>query len=175
MNVALVTPLYPPDIAPPAIYVKELARRLSETHKVSIVAYAHIPEDVPGVLIFPVSKRLPVVERILRFFTVLYQATKQTDHLYVVNGPSVELPVLLLSYVRNTPITLCIVDAPAFDRTRQQWLTNLVHKTLCKRAVEIITDIPLQKPEVLPFASLPDRKAKSYEESWKRHLALLSP
>src|SRR3989344_9051256 len=39
MKIVLATALYPPDIAPPAPYVKELATRLAANHEVTIVTY----------------------------------------------------------------------------------------------------------------------------------------
>ncbi len=174
MNIVLVTPLYPPDIAPPALYVKELARRTKGTHHVSIVAYAHIPEDVSGVTIFPISKRLPVFERVVRFFFTLYRATTSVDHVYAVNGPSVELPLLLLSFVRKTPITLCVADSPAYERTMKHYLTCFVHRMLRGRVASVVNALPDPKPEILPFSSEPTEQLHAYEASWKSHLQYLS-
>ena len=67
MRILLITPLYPPDIAGTAPYVKELAERLASAHTVTILTYGHIPELVPNVIIHTVEKSSLLPLRIIRF------------------------------------------------------------------------------------------------------------
>ena len=63
MTLVLASPLYPPDLAEPAPYTKELARRLSTTHTVIVVAYGRLPEKVPGARNKTLKKPKPPSQR----------------------------------------------------------------------------------------------------------------
>ena len=168
MKIVLATPLYPPDTALPALYIKELARRLSTTHEVSIVAYTHLPEQIPAVRVTAVSKRQPVPIRLLRFAFALLTEAREAEHVYALNGPSVELPLLLVSLFTRTPFTLILGDTPAYERSMGSGLYAVIHRLLRSRAHRVIDALPLPRPEVLPFEEPPS--TKEYETSWKEHL-----
>lgn len=78
MKIVLATPLYPPDIAAPALYVKELAKRIATLHDVTIVAYANLPETMPEVRMIAVSKRQPLPLRLLTYFAALIRSVRQS-------------------------------------------------------------------------------------------------
>ncbi len=110
MRILLVTPLYPPDIKEPAPYVKELANRLSVNHAVTVLAYNHLPEAITGVQIITIEKSDVLLVRLVRFFQALRDLARDADVLYMQNGPSVELPILLLSLFVRKPIYLRLGD-----------------------------------------------------------------
>lgn len=172
MKVVLATPLYPPDIAPPAHYIKELATRLRSTHTIEVLTYGHIPERISGVSIHAISKRKRRAFRLLSYTGSLYTYGKEADVLFVENGLSVELPALLCSFFIKTPIVFHIGDVSANTKSESHVLSHLISKMLKKRSRATITAIPQERPEILPFGELADMG--SYENSWKEHLVLLT-
>lgn len=168
MRIVIATPLYPPDIAPQASYVKELAQRLGTKHQVTIVAYGSYPEAVSGVRIVSVSKRQPRPLRLLAFLWTLYRETRNAEVLYAENGPSVELPVGLLARLIRVKLVVHLGDQPAHTRAArlEQFMTS--------RASSIVSDSPLPRPEVLPFTPYPAEALRTYESSWQTHLIMLT-
>lgn len=173
MRIVLATPLYPPEIAEPAPYMKELARRLSPKHSVTVVAYTRLPETVSGVRIVAVDKRRPVFLRLPAYFFALLQAARTADIVYAMNGASVELPVAFTSFIFKRPIIIRIGDTAAHARTRTRWLPSVIERLAFKRAKRVIDDSPLARPEVLPLESFPNEKFSAYELSWDVHTRLL--
>lgn len=174
MRIVIATPLYPPDTAPQAVYVKELARRLSKEHSVTIVAYGSYPEEVPGVTIIAISKRQPKLLRILAFTRALYRATRAADMLYAENGPSVELPVGLLTLMPHPRLVVHMGDTDAFARTEISLPHGQLLKGMTRRAVHVETSSPLVRPEILPFKERPVSELTAYETSWEHHLSLIA-
>lgn len=168
MRIVIATPLYPPDTAPQATYVKELAQRLGTKHQVTIVAYGSHPEAVPGVHIVAVSKRQPKPFRLLAFLWALYRETHTADVLYAENGPSVELPVGLLALLIRLRLVVHLGDQPAHKRAArlEQFMTS--------RALSTVSDIPLPRPEILPFTGYPEEGFRAYEASWQKHVMMLT-
>lgn len=174
MKIAIATPLYPPDIAPPALFAKELARRMAPHHEVSLLAYTYIPEEIPGVSIISVFKRHPLPLRLFFFTSALWKVMREVDHVYVVNGPSVELPLLLVSSLTRTPYTLCRIDWPAYERTQKRDFEKAVHAVVAKRAAQVIDSAPLPRPEILPFGNPPTAELAAYEASWQQYVEILT-
>lgn len=189
MRILLATPLYPPDIKEPAPYVKELAKRLSGTHEVTILAYNHIPEKVDGVTIVSVEKSANVLVRLSRFFRTLRRLMASCDVLYIQNGPSVELPILLsLLTTTRTPKTLLrIGDYVPLAKGAQSFAFRITHAlirrvdvtlshddtcVLCKVPTMIIPR-PYTRPEILPFHAHDAYREKEYENSWSEHVRTL--
>lgn len=173
MRIVLATPLYPPEIALPAPYIKELAKRLTTLHKVTIVAYARLPENVPGVTIVAVDKRKPLPLRLLSYFFALRKAAKDADVIYTENGASVELPVGILSFFTKQSPIIHIGDQAAHERARANFVLKSIEQFAFSRAQKIVADIPLSKPEILPLEPFPVEKIAAYEQSWGTHLHTL--
>jgi len=173
MRIVLATPLYPPEIAEPAPYVKELAKRLSERHTVTIVAYTRLPERVLGVPIVAVDKRRPLLLRLIAYFFAILQTARKADIVYAMNGTSVELPVALMSYVVRRPLIVRIGDTAAHTRAQQKWFSRFVERFAFSRAERVIDDAPLIKPEIIPFEPFPTEKFTAHEESWDAHIRVL--
>lgn len=173
MRVVIATPLYPPDTAPQAVYVKELARRLSIEHTVTVVAYGSYPEQIPGVDIIAVSKRHAKPLRLLAFAWALYRATRTADILYAENGPSVELPVWLLTLLPHPKLVVHMGDPHAATRAEISASHRLLLRGMTKRATHVETSTPLVRPEILPLQPRPDLELRTYEDSWRQHVSLI--
>jgi hypothetical protein len=173
MRILIATPLFPPDTAPAAAYAKDLARRLTVSHEVTVVAYSHIPEQVEGVTIRAVSKRQPVLVRLMTFMTALFQEAKGTDVLYVLNGASAELPTALVSQFTRVPLILGMSDTAAHEHAQQSTLHGGVERLIRSRARCVISEMPLLRPEILPLEERDDAAFDRYEASWETHLAEL--
>ncbi len=196
MRALLVTPLYPPDIAGPAPYVKELAKRLTPMHSMAILTYGHIPESVDGVRIISVEKSSILPVRLWRFFWALKKEAKGFDVIYAQNGPSVELPLLFFLFLQRTPVILRLGDAVPLQYALTKPLLHRLIMGLIKKADHVVTHDelepsirtlliavpharstimprPLTRPEVLPFVSINDTTLHSYETSWNDHTKAL--
>jgi hypothetical protein len=174
MKLVLATPLYPPDIAAPAPYVKELARRLSQEHEVTIVTYGRLPEEVPGVRIIAVDKRQPLIIRLLSFTIALMRAVRGADVLYVENGASTELPAGIVARLSRARFILHIGDAAAHHHAHTSKLYGAIERFASERAARIVRESPDLRPEILPLEPTPEQALIEYEQSWQEHLAMLA-
>ncbi len=174
MKIILAAPLYPPEIAESALYVKELARRLGKEHEITIVTYTHLPEKVPGVRIIAVNKRRPLLVRLFLYTIALARASRDADVIYAQNGASVELPALLVAMIRRRPLIIHLGDETAHRRAAQSALLRNIEHFALRRACTIITDIPMKRPEILPFEPIPAAEFTAYCTSWDTHIRTLN-
>jgi hypothetical protein len=197
MRILIVTPLYPPDIKEPAPYVKELASKLSLGHAVTVLAFNHIPEQITGVEIIPIEKSRALPIRIAQFYSALLRTSRDADIIYVQNGPSVEVPVLLFSMFNPKPIFLRLGDEVALEHAQTSPFLGHILRTLIGRVRGVIThtetsnasvffmknlpssrihnmERPLSPPEILPFAPYPTEAKTNYETSWNTHVETLT-
>jgi len=174
MRIAIATPLYPPDTAPAAHYAKELAERLSHTHSVCVVAYSYLPEPIEGVRIVSVTKRLPLLLRLITYTASLFKAAQGSDVVYVINGASVELPLIVVSYITRTPFVYISADTTAALRAGQSKALHFLQTKSVQRSRMHVTSLPLARPEILPLEAPPTDALAAYESSWEAHLALVT-
>lgn len=177
MRIGIITPLFPPDIAEPAPYCKTLATKLSFSETVTVLLYGSLPERAGSADFTCVPKRQLTTLRIIHFTIKLFRTAKQNDVLLVQNGPSAELPTLLVSLITTTPIILTLSD-PRVDTKNSGALYTLIHKKLKARATVCIsfTDEEreyLTKPEIHPLRKPPEAELRQYEKAWKEHTQTL--
>lgn len=173
MKILLVTPLYPPDVAEPAPYIKECGVRLSDKHEVVILTYGQFPEEIPGVRIVAVSKQKPVVSRVLTFTLALMREARSANVLYVENGPSVELPFLVAKLFSNRRYVLHIGDSLARRRSTQRMLLHFLRSAVEFKANAVIVESPPPRPEILPFQEYPTLAFTNYESAWRSHIHMI--
>lgn len=172
MNILIATPLFPPDIEPSAMYVQELAKRLADTYSVSVLTYGALPEPTENVTVYGVGKNELMPVRLTRFFFTLLKEVRKTDVVIFENGPSVELPVLLVSlFSLNTRFIFHEGDRRALKALRRQPIRALLHRLVRMRAKCTLNETPPEKPEILPLSSVhvPD-VMMSYDAVWDLHL-----
>lgn len=167
MNILILSPLFPPDIGDPAPYVKNLSKRLSENHTVSILLYGYLPEGVPA-KVHCVDKRKPQVLRLFSYTKKLFALAKRTDLIIINNGPSTELPVFLFSLLYSKPLIYCESDhlASKNSASLKKLLSNQIKKRSKKHIIlpetgEYIT------PEILPFTE--KSQTSEYKTWWAKH------
>lgn len=181
MKILVATALFPPDIADPAPYLKELVERLSHDHSLSVLCYGTYPEAVAGVEFSVVKKNLPAVFRVPLFTYSLWRQARRHDVVLLQNGPSTELPGLIISLIFPLVFVLHMSDA----KVRYQGMLRSVHKLLRRRVALVITTAggkgdatfvasPLPRPEILPFTPQAPGAHAAYEASWQKHLADLT-
>ena len=176
MRIVLATPLYPPDVAFPAPYTKELAKRLSAINpsfEITVVTYSDIPEEIPGVKILAVSKHKPLITRLIGYGELLARALKNADIVYAENGSSVELPLAFVLLFNKAPLIVHLSDTFSHTRASQHLVYGIIERLALTRAKKVITDSPLSRPEILPFVPAPTTELEAYENSWKKHLEML--
>ncbi|MDP3957995.1 MAG: glycosyltransferase [bacterium] len=173
MKIILATPLYPPDIAEPAPYTKEVATRLGKRHEVTTIAYGRLPEKTPGVKIISVDKRTPLPIRLVVYSFALWRAARRADVIYAQNGPSVELPVGIVARITGVPLIVRVGDELAHQYAQKKTLRRFIERFAFGRAAQFITDTPQVRPEMSPLEPRPDEAFKKYERSWDAHLQVL--
>jgi hypothetical protein len=195
MKILIATPLYPPDIAGHAPYVKELATRLRSMHNVTILAYNHIPEKIDGVTILPVEKNQPLVRRLFQYTHLLLQEAKRADVVYVQNGPSTEFPLSMVAPFVHAPFVLRLGDETALCHAQHEKFHALLLRIALHSTRAIVThressaytptyarsiqkkvhDLtrPHARPEILPFSEFPTHLMDTYEASWNAHITEL--
>jgi hypothetical protein len=179
VKILLVTPLYPPDIAQPAPYVKELATRLSNVHErgvgidITIVTYGSHPEKIPNVQILTTSKHRPLLLRIFLFTALLIQPIHASDIVIFENGASVELPVSLLLLFIRKKFVFHISDTRAHTAASTHSIHGKIEQFARNHANVVMTDMPLERPEILPLEPYPSEAFTAYEKSWQNHLKKL--
>lgn len=169
MKIVLATPLFPPEITEPAPYVKELAKRLGALHEVTVVAYTHLPEEVSNVRVVEVDKRRPLLIRLIAFTRVLWHLAKRADIVYAMNGASVELPALLVSYLCPTPFVFALADPSAHERARSGGALGLLERHAFARTRRLVRDLPPPRPEILPLEPRPTKALAAYDAGWAAH------
>lgn len=173
MRILLLSPLYPPDIAESAHYVKELARRLSGDYEISVLTYGHLPEKVAGVKIRAIDKRRSLPLRLLLYTAVLLRKSSRADVIFAGNGPSVEFPLLVASFFTKAKILLHVGDRAAHDYASRHFLRRWIERAAFSLGEKIIEEIPLPRPEINPLKPYPDTAFKEYERSWEKHEEML--
>jgi hypothetical protein len=190
MRILLVTPLYPPDIVETAVYMKELAMRLSKIHTITILAYGHLPEQIKNVRIIGIEKRDGLLVRITHFTQVLIREMQQADIVFCVNGPSVELPLFIAHLFRKTKVFFLLGDETALTHARTSLLHKIIFRLACVSAHKILVYsdnktapqkkslVPVphltSRPEILPFQDFPEDAMKQYSLSWEQHITSLT-
>lgn len=173
MKIAIATPLYPPDVAEPGPYCKELARRLAATHTVTVLTYGAIPEKVPGVCVTVVSKQLPIPLRLFTFTRKLWEIARTHDVLIIENGPSVEVPGFVVRALYNVPLLIHLGDPRAQKRTSHSAALSYIQKKLVMSGF-LMPDSPSPRPEIFPLELYPTSAVASYEKSWDYHMLTLN-
>jgi len=173
MKILIITPLYPPDTAISAVYIKELAKRLAGDHEVTVATYGRIPEKIEGVRIETANKQRPLFIRLINFTFILLREIRKVDVVYTENGPSVELPLSVVSTIFRKPFFLHNGDQSALLYTKHNTLHRLIHASVSSRAKNTIEFILPKKLEILPFGESVAEKVAGYEKSWERHVGEL--
>lgn len=124
MKIVIATPLYPPDLAEPAPYVKELSIRMRKTHRITIATYANIPEKVSGVDIVSTSKQRPLPVRLMFYTLLLLRASHRANVLYAQSGSSVGLPIIIVHVLTHTPLVVHFFEDEAWERATEKHATE---------------------------------------------------
>lgn len=171
MRLTVVTPLFPPDVAAPAVYAKKLCTELAIAgHEVTCLHFGRLPEAVAGVAFISCDKEQSRLRRVSRLHRELATLAKSSDALIVLNGPSVELPALLLTRQHHIPTVLVINDQEAV--VRNTGLVANLHRRINRAATAIITppSIVLTKPERHPLVSESETAYQAYQAAWPDHI-----
>lgn len=119
MRILILTPLYPPDTGRLAVYLKQLAARLAEHSSLRILTYGEFPEALPHVHVSCVSKRLPLVIRIVAFTLRVWREVGEADVLYLADGASVGFPSILVARLRGIPVLRHVMEDEFWERSTQ--------------------------------------------------------
>lgn len=174
MRLTIISPLFPPDTAPSAVYTKVLLSKLySATTIVTGVVYGQLPESVPDVTITSVPKRHHVGWRLFRMVQAIRTKTASTDVFLICNGPSAEVPFLISRLLTRTPYIFIISDEQAAKASSASLWKNKVLQYLKQNAIgtfEIGGDILYYcPPEIHPLLPHPYEAIKKWNTTWETH------
>lgn len=171
MKILITSALFPPDVASPAPYVKELCKRLALGNNVSVLTYGNIPESVTDVKIDTVNKKLPAPLRLTIFTLRLRRAAKNVDVILVNNAPSTELPLLLVGFFYKKKMFLVESD----QKIVYVGWRKLLHQLATSQVNSAISvDIPGNKPEITPFEDYPKTDLENWDKAWNDHITALT-
>ena len=114
MRVLITSPVFPPDLGGPAVYVPSLGRYLVERgHQVKVVAFCS--EDRPDGYAFPVHSipRGPLPLRYLKAFFAVLREAKDVDVVYVQEH--LALLHVLAAKLRRKPVVIRIMVDGAWE------------------------------------------------------------
>ena len=107
------------------------------------------------------------------FIIALMRASFRADIIYAQNGASVEFPAGLVTLITRRPLIVHMIDKLAHQKTASNTLLKQIENFALKHARKVITDIPIERPEILPFKPVPTAKYDAYNKSWDTHINLL--
>jgi hypothetical protein len=165
MRILIVTALFPPDVAAPAPYVKELTSRLSAHHSVTVLTYGFITESVA----VTVAKDQPAYRRLSQLYRALWSLAHDADVVLVNNAPSTELPAWAATWYVNSRWLLITSDPKIVYRGWRGWL----HRLACTRLQKTALVPPPPRPEHHPFDPPSEAAWQRYEASWQQHVSEL--
>jgi hypothetical protein len=169
MKIVVASPLYPPDIAEPAPYIKELATRLSTEHEITVVTYGRLPEAAGRARIIAVDKRRPLPLRLARYTLSLWKHARKADTVYMQNGASVELPMLIIFFLTRKTFVLGLSDMRAHTQAKTHALHRTLEHAVTRRAGATVEDFPPVKPEILPCSPTPEAELTAWNTAWEKH------
>lgn len=171
MRIAILTPLFPPDIGDPAPYTKFLASKLNE-YEVSVYLYGHLPENIPGVKFVCTDKRLWLPLRIFLFFFKIFLVQHKYQKIIINNGPSTELPALLISFFSKNKMILIQSDPLVEPKGLYKAVHNILKNRV--RSVDITHAAERYLPEILPFKEISEIEINNHKQWWKKHILELT-
>ena len=186
MKLIIASPLFPPDIADPAPYVKRLAELLKEDYEVTVVAYGRLPEKIDGVKILTADKRRPLPFRIWVYIFLLVKECVKADILFFQNGPSVELPAVFAALCTRVTLDFNISDLTALHVAKKGGIKSVIFDLALSVSKIVLSNesmqdkkcrilaMPMEKPEILPLEEHPSLALENYKASWKEYLSQLS-
>ncbi len=172
MRILVLTPLFPPDVSAPATYAKELVTRLSREHTVTCLHYGMYPEHAAQTAFVSIKKNVSTFWRVIRYSYALWQQRK-ADVVCVLNGPSVELPYLLMSPFLPTKRLYIQSDPEALTNTHvvPRLLTTYASRTA---STTIILETTLrQKPSRHPLDPASQEVVMQYHQMFDQHVQYL--
>lgn len=119
MKIIFATPLYFPEIAEPAPYIEELAKRLCNKHAITTVAYTNNHDGTHCTKLLAVNKNRSLPVRLFQYTLTLYKASRDADIIYAQDALAAGLPAIIVGYLRNIPVILRMVGDESWKRATQ--------------------------------------------------------
>lgn len=123
-KVVIATPIFPPEIAEPAFYIKKISKPLSEKYKISIVAFSNFPKTIPDTKIIPINKNKIFIFRFSNYIKELYKESKNAEVIYSQNAVASGLPSVIVGYLLKIPVIIRFIGDEAWERATQLKLTE---------------------------------------------------
>lgn len=124
MKIIITTPLFPPEIAEPAPYVKKVSQYLAKKHEPSILAYSNAPKNSLNSNIKSIAKNQATPLRLLSYFFKLLHITKNSDIIYAQSGISTSLSSVLVGMIRNKNVIYRFSEDESWERSKRLGLTS---------------------------------------------------
>lgn len=126
MKITIATPLYPPEIAEPALYIQELAKQLCTSKQITVVTYARRGEDGVCPEVITVNKHEPLFLRLFRFGITLWKTAAKSDVLFVESAIASAFPAVIVGKLRHIPLVLHVREDEVRLRMKRQGKDRVV-------------------------------------------------
>ncbi len=172
MRILVLAPLFPPDVSAPALYAKELVTRLSSAHGVTSLHYGQLPEQAGRARLVSIRKDVATPIRLTAFLRELW-SQRHTDALVTLNGPSVELPTILLRPFLPRSLFYIEHDRNAIAHTH--FSGRLLNDRMKKTVIHTVVPPPilLERPILHPFDTSSHQARSNYEAAWIAHVVAI--
>lgn len=137
MRIVIATPLFPPELGSPALYVRTLAEKLKKDHTVTVVTYANHYEKIEGVRIVTVSKSHMLPIRLFLYTRELIRLTRSADILYTQRAVASGLPSIIANWFTKIPVVVNYIEDEAWERLQLTPLFEPEHQGTFRHITKI--------------------------------------
>ena len=172
MKLLILAPLFPPDVGAGAGYAKRLSLLLAKQgHALTCLHYGELPETVPGVQFVSIKKDRSSLVRVGTFLIALL-TLRQADAFLVLNGQSVELPIILARVFLKGKIIYLTHDPEAAKQPGL--LKSFLRKQLLCQSLQIqVPETLLHPPLIHPLKPTAPETQTAYQTAWEEHVTAL--
>jgi len=124
MKIIVTTPLYPPEIAEPGPYTKEVSSKLKDKLELVVLTYANFTDNDQSPKIISVPKNLSTPIRLLKYFLKLLQISKNTELIYSQSGVAASFSSVLAGLINKKPVIFRYSEDEAWERSKRLGLTD---------------------------------------------------
>ncbi len=169
MRILVLTPLFPPDVSTSAVYIKKLVTKLSVNYDVTCLHYGQLPEKAGATTLVSVRKDVTTIKRLASFAYAIWRQ-RHCDIVLVMNGPSIELPFLLVHLLKRTKLVYVESDPNAI--TKASFIGKTLHRLMSKKSSVVLKPAStiLNRPLLHPLDNTNLTDVTNYEQNFALHV-----
>lgn len=119
MKIIVTSPLFAPEIAEPAPYVKTISKQLGQDQEVIVLTYSNIQNLDNNKNLIAIKKNQASILRIFQYLLKLLKITKKNDIIYAQSGLSTSLASLISAKLKGAKIIYRYSEDEAYLRYKK--------------------------------------------------------